>query len=212
MKPIRVLLADDHPIVRAGMRVLLEKDPEIKVIGETNNGLEALQLVRSLSPDVLLLDIEMPGMNGVMAAEQLKIEKAKTYILALSAYDEREYIQALLYTGASGYLLKDEAPEMLIKAVKGAALGQSGWISHKAVAKVINTDNRNDGAHLTARQQQILRCLLKAMSNQEIAHKLQISKKTVEKHVEMIHKKLGLHSRVELAIWAIRRNFDQGPE
>lgn len=136
LKQTKVLLADDHARIRAGIRQLLSNIPDIRVIGEAGDGVEALQMVEELEPDVLLLDVEMPRKNGQQVAMELRERRSKVRVLAFSAYDDRNYIQGMLESGASGYLTKDEVPEVLIEAVRGVARGEDGWIS-KRVEKII---------------------------------------------------------------------------
>jgi DNA-binding NarL/FixJ family response regulator len=131
MDSIRVVLADDHPLIRAGIRSVLHKTSDIRVVGEADNGYEALALVHSLSPDVLLLDMEMPGMKGIEVAEELEAAGSPVPILVLSAYEEKQFILGVLATGAAGYLTKEEIPERIIQAVRGIAKGETGWISPK---------------------------------------------------------------------------------
>ena len=135
----RVVLADDNEIIREGIRKLLKKAQDIQVVGEARDGLEALRMVKEVAPDVLLLDVEMPRMNGIEVARQLKKEQVKTRILVLSAYGDREYIKEMLANGAAGYLLKDEAPERIIEAVHGVAKGETGWVSPQTAAKLRQT-------------------------------------------------------------------------
>lgn len=136
MERIRVLIADDHAIMRVGIRNILSRSEQIQVVGEASNGTEALHLISELDPDVLVLDMEMPVMDGVEVARRLRAERARVHILVLSAYDDRQYILEMLQMGAAGYLIKDEAPEVIVEAVQGIAAGQTGWISRKAAARL----------------------------------------------------------------------------
>jgi DNA-binding NarL/FixJ family response regulator len=136
MTIIRVLIAEDHPAVRAGIRSLLETAPDIVIAGETGNGRDALRLTREISPDVLLLDIEMPGLTGVEVARRLQAAKSPVRILVLSAYDDREYVHGMLASGAAGYLTKEEAPELLLEAVRRVSQGEEGWLSRRASRSV----------------------------------------------------------------------------
>ena len=130
-KKIRVVLADDHAVLRMGIRSLLNQSEDIQVIGNHSTGLEAIRAVKELKPDVLLLDVEMPEMDGVEVTRRLQEEKAPVRILVLSAYNDREYIQETLEMGVAGYLIKDEAPSSIVDAVRGVARGQQGWLSRK---------------------------------------------------------------------------------
>jgi DNA-binding NarL/FixJ family response regulator len=162
MSPTKVLLVDDHPIVRTGIRNLLERAAEINVVGEASDGFEALKLVEKLSPDVVLLDMEMPGMNGSEVAIHLKEAGSPVKILALSAHDDKQYIQELLANGASGYLTKEEVPEAIIEAVRGVARGEQGWVSRKIAAKMTTWMNEDSPARhkgLTPREVQVLKIL-----------------------------------------------------
>lgn len=132
----RVVLADDHPRVRAGLRSLLARADDIQIVGEASNGEEALRLVETLTPDVLLLDVEMPRMNGVEVARHLREVGAQVRILVLSGYNDRQYITALLSVGASGYLTKEEVPDKIIRAVRGVARGEGAWISRRVASQL----------------------------------------------------------------------------
>jgi DNA-binding NarL/FixJ family response regulator len=132
----RVVLAEDHERVRHGIRSLLEKTSDIEVVGEANNGLDAIRLVKELEPDVLLLDVEMPGLNGIEVARRLKSQGLSTRILVLSAYDDQEYILELLDHEVSGYLIKGEAPEHIVEAVRGVARDENGWVSPQVAMKL----------------------------------------------------------------------------
>ena len=210
MSPTKVLLVDDHPIVRTGIRNLLERAAEINVVGEASDGYEALKLVDKLSPDVVLLDMEMPGMNGKEVAVQLKQAGSSVKILVLSAHDDRQYIQELLANGASGYLTKEEVPEAIIEAVRGVARGEQGWVSRKVAAKMtawMNEDSPAKEKGLTPREVQVLKKVVAGKTNQEIGLDLGISEKTVEKHLEGVFSKLGVTSRVEAAVHALREGW-----
>ena len=131
MKQTKVLLVDDHARVRAGIRRLLDNQPDIIVIGEAEDGEEALKMVDELAPDIILLDVEMPRMNGHQVAQQLRERNSHVRVLALSAYDDRHYIEGMLESGAAGYLTKDEVPEVLVEALRGVARGEDGWFSKR---------------------------------------------------------------------------------
>jgi DNA-binding NarL/FixJ family response regulator len=136
MEKIRVVIADDHAIMRVGIRNILSRSKEICVVGEASNGTEAIQLINELNPDVLVLDMEMPVMDGVEVARRLRSDQSPVNILVLSAYDDRQYILEMLNMGAAGYLIKDEAPEVIVDAVHGVARGEKGWISRKASVRL----------------------------------------------------------------------------
>jgi len=211
MTHIRVVLADDHPIVRTGIRNLLEKAPDIEVVGEAHNGDEALRFVKELTPDVLLLDMEMPALKGVDVARQLKGAGLPTRILALSAYDDKQYILGLLAAGAAGYLTKEEVPETIIEAVRGVARGEQGWVSRRVAAQMA-TWTRGEETHgtmaaLTNREMEVLQWVVAGKTNQEIGLALGISEKTVEKHLDAVFKKLGVASRVEAAVLAVKEGL-----
>ncbi len=136
MSKIRVVIADDHAIMRVGIKNILTRSSEICVVGEASDGAEAITLVNELHPDVLILDMEMPVMDGVEVARRLQASQSPVRILVLSAYDDRQYILEMLNMGASGYLIKDEAPEVIVDAVQGISNGEKGWISRKAALRV----------------------------------------------------------------------------
>lgn len=208
MTKIRVVLADDHPVVRTGIRALLERAPDILIVAEAENGAEVLQLVKEHMPDVLVLDIEMPHLSGVEVAQQLKQQEMPVRILALSAYSDDHYVQKILLTGASGYLTKEEAPRMIIDAVRGVALGEEGWMSRRAIAQMSALARNNDAqSELTAREREVLVQVAEGKTNQEIALKLNISESTVEKHVGALLAKLKVASRVEAAVRAVRKGW-----
>ena len=206
MSDIGVLIADDHPIVCRGIRNLLEPAAGITVVGEAHSGAEALRLIQSLHPDIVLLDVELSDMSGIDVIKQLNQSKISVRILGLSSYDDREFISQLLSLGASGYLLKDEIPEQIIEAIRGVARGETGWVSRKVAAKLSQILQKDqDGAtDLTHRELDVLRLVVAAKTNGEIGVLLGISEKTVEKHLDTIFRKLGVASRVEAAVLAVR--------
>lgn len=210
---IRVVLADDHPVVRNGIRKMLSRDGDIVVVGEACTGQEALDLIRALSPNVLLLDMDMPGMNGIKVAGEVKRLYPNTNILALSGYEDRSYIMEILQLGANGYLTKDEAQETIIEAVKGVARGEMGWLSRRVAAQISSWMRKNDPDSniLTQRELEVLRQVAEGKTNQRIALELHISEKTIEKYLESILRKLGVNTRVEAAVYAVRNNLLNKP-
>jgi DNA-binding NarL/FixJ family response regulator len=205
---IRVLVVDDHPIVRSGILRLLSPVPDIHVIGEAGNGQDAIRLVQELHPDVMLLDMQLPDMYGSEVAKKLRSDRQPVNILALSAYDDKQFVLELLASGADGYLIKDEAESMIVDAIRGVARGERGWFSRKISAQLpIWAKNRNKTAKLTNRELEVLRQMVAGQSNQKIAVMLAISEKTVEKHLEEIYSKLGVKSRVAAAVHAIREGL-----
>jgi DNA-binding NarL/FixJ family response regulator len=209
MPPTSVLLVDDHPVVRAGIKNLLEQAPDIVVVGEASNGTEALRLANELSPDVLLLDMEMPGMSGNEVAQKLQESGSSVRILALSAHDDKQYIQELLANGASGYLVKEEVPEAIVEAVRGVSRGERGWVSRRIAAQMSSwmREEEHDRKGLTSREIQVLENVVAGKTNQEIGLALGISEKTVEKHLEGVFAKLEVASRVEAAVRAVREGL-----
>jgi DNA-binding NarL/FixJ family response regulator len=209
MPHTRVVLVDDHPVVRAGIKNLLEQAPDIEVVGEASNGLQAITMVEELTPDVLLLDMEMPGMSGNEVAQKLLEKGSGVRVLALSAHDDKQYIQELLSNGASGYLIKEEVPETIVEAVRGVARGERGWVSRRVAAQMSSWMQDDDQTRkgLTTREVQVLQAVVAGKTNQEIGLSLGISEKTVEKHLEGVFAKLEVASRVEAAVRAVREGW-----
>ena len=206
MQTIRVILVDDHPVVRNGIHSLLDKANDIEIVGEANLGEEALRLLDETPADVLLLDMELPDIPGTQVAEQVKKNHPDLKILSLSAHDDSTYVRQVLELGAAGYLMKDEAPEVIIEAVRGVAHGQQGWISRGVAAQMVGWIQAGapEGAKLTPREQETLRLLVEGRTNQAIGLELHISEKTVEKYIKAIFEKLNVSSRVEAAVVAVR--------
>ncbi|MEJ2708852.1 MAG: response regulator transcription factor [Anaerolineales bacterium] len=206
---IRVLLVDDHPVVRLGIRKLIEKEADIEVVGEAENGKEALAKVGELSPDVILLDMEMPEMTGNQVAYHLQEQGASVRILALSAYDDKQYIQELLKNGASGYLIKEEVAESIVEAVRGVARGEQGWVSRSVAERLSSLlqEDESPQSELTPRELEVLQELVTGKTNQEIGLSMGVSEKTVEKHLRRIFEKMGVVSRVDAAVRALREGW-----
>lgn len=208
MSEIRVLLVDDHPIIRSGIKMLLEQASDIVVVGETDRGDDVVGLVNRLHPDVLLLDMEMPGKSGVDVARELQSTGSAVRILVLSAYDDDEYISSLISNGASGYLTKEEALGTIVEAVRGVARGEEGWFSRRAAAQIAamaRKETSSGGLELTDREEEVLQMLAKGWTNTRIAHELSVSERTVRFHLSNIYDKLGVGSRAEAIAWALRR-------
>jgi DNA-binding NarL/FixJ family response regulator len=209
MPDIRVLIVDDHPITCKGIRDLLEPAIGISVAGEAHTGAEALQMIESLKPNVVLLDMKLPDMNGIEIIKKAYKAGTNARILGLSSYNDREFISELLTFGASGYLLKDEVPEEIINAVRGVAGGESGWVSRKVAALLsqILVREQEGGTDLTSRELEVLSLVVDGKTNNQIGLSLGISSKTVEKHLHAIFRKMGVVSRVEAAILAVQESL-----
>lgn len=206
-KKIRVLMIDDHPIVRSGIRMLLEKAGNIEVVGEADRGDDAVGLLKRLKPDVLLLDMEMPGKTGVEVAREVEAARLPVRVLALSAHDDEEYILNLLANGAAGYLTKEEALDTIVDAVTGVANGEEGWLSRRAAARMatMTRKRQRDIIDLTDREEEVLKLVSEGWTNNRIATELALSERTVRFHLTNIYDKLGVTSRAEAISWAVRR-------
>lgn len=209
MSTIHILLVDDHPVVRRGIRDLLEKAGDIDIVGEASNGADALHQVGEVHPDVLLLDMELPDIQGPLVAQQIGRQHPEIKILALSAHDDAVYIRGLLELGAAGYLMKEEAPQVIVDAVRGVAQGDKGWVSRRIAAKISDwvQAGKPVDTNLSLREQEVLRLVVQGMTNQAIAVELGISEKTIEKHMGEIFIKLNVTSRVEAAVYAVREGL-----
>jgi two-component system, NarL family, response regulator DegU len=209
MEDINVVLADDHVVVRNGIKMLLENEKEIKVIGEASDGIEALDAVKRLQPDVLVIDIRMPNMNGLEATSKLKDYSDKTKALILSMHNDEDYILQSVESGASGYLLKDSTKEEFLKAIRSISQGGkyfSGDISNVLVNSYLTVKNpkpvgpNSDGNdyELTKREKEILKLIYEGEGNKEIAEQLNKSVRTIETHRFNIMKKIKVGNVVEL--------------
>jgi DNA-binding NarL/FixJ family response regulator len=189
--------------------MLLERASDIVVVGEAENGPAALELVGSLKPDVLLLDVQMAGMDGVAVASALQSAGSTVRVLALSAYDDERFIRELLAHGAAGYLTKDEAPDVIVDAVRGVAHGEEGWFSRRAAARMAAWSRRDssDTTHITEREAEVLTLLARGWTNNVIAEELFLSERTVRFHLQNIYGKIDVGSRGEAIAWALREGY-----
>jgi len=210
-KVIRVLLVDDHPPLRVGLRVLLNRAPDVEVVAEAGSGQDALALIESHQPDVVVLDCQLPDMDGVGAATEVQQRGLPVKVLALSAYADDPYVQGMMAAGAVGYLLKEEAPGAIVDAVRAAARGEerfsptvaarmAAWAREETLAPPI--------ADLTGREREVLQWLVKGWNNQRIAKELGISERTVRFHLRNAYDKIDVNSRTEAAVWAVRQGLE----
>ncbi len=215
---IRVMLVEDHVLVREGTRELLDREKDLQVVAEAGDGEEAVQLAAAHRPDVVIMDIAMPRLNGIEATKQIKATNPATAVLVLTAYDDDQYIFAFLEVGAAGYLLKDVSRDDLVRAIRAVHAGES--VLHPAVArKVINYFARQTAKRrvdeyeesvldsLTNREMEVLKLAAKGMTNREIASALTISVRTVQVHLSSVFSKLGVGSRIEAVLYALRKGW-----
>jgi DNA-binding NarL/FixJ family response regulator len=207
MTSIRVILADDHTGVRTSIRKFLESVSDIEVVGEASNGIEAFHLVEELTPDVLLLDIEMPGMSGIEIARRLQAAKSSVSILVLSAYNDWPYVQGLLDIGVAGYLTKAESPELIVEAVRGVAQGEQGWIGQQVAKQILAQFHHTQKLALTKREKAVLGLVIAGKTDQEIEQALGLSRRLLETYLETICAKLGVTSRLAAAKRALQEEI-----
>lgn len=212
MKPIRILLADDHTVMRRGLRLLLESQPDFSVVAEAADGREAIAQAEAAEPDVAILDIAMPNLSGIEAAQRMNTALPRTAIVILSMHSDEGYVLRALKAGAKGYLLKDSAEGDLIEAIRAVHQGKtffSAEITKMLVADYVQ-EIRTRGVEdsydlLTSREREILQLLAERKSNKEIATSLHLSPYTVETHRRNLQEKLNLHSLAELILYAVRK-------
>lgn len=224
---MKVLLADDHRIVREGLRSLLESQPDLEVVAEASDGRQAVEMARDLSPDVVVMDVAMPQLNGIEATRQLANGGGGMKIVALSMHSDRRFVSEALKAGASGYVLKDGAFEELITAIR-SVVSERVYLSPRVAGVVVEDyvrrlpDRGGDGAHpgqqeqaprrsafdtLTPREREVLQLMAEGYATKEVAHRLHVSVKTVETHRRQIMEKLDMHSVAELTKYAIREGL-----
>jgi DNA-binding NarL/FixJ family response regulator len=200
----RVLITDDHGVVRQGLRMFLSLDPDFEVVGEASNGEEALAMARDLGPDVVLMDLLMPVMDGISATEKIRAELPDVEVIALTSVLEDASVTGAVRAGAIGYLLKDTDSEELIRAIKAAADGRV-HLAPEAAARLMREVRAPESPEaLTDREAQVLRLLARGKANKQIASSLYVSEKTVKAHVSSILMKLGVQSRTQAALYAVR--------
>jgi NarL family two-component system response regulator LiaR len=201
---IRILLVDDHTVVRKGLRTFLSYDPELEVVGEAADGAQALSKARELTPDVVLMDLLMPGMDGIAATAAIRRELPEIEVLALTSVLEDASVVGAVRAGAIGYLLKDTQAEALCQAIKAAAAGQV-QLTPRAAARLMQAVSTPESPEaLTERETDVLRLLAQGQSNKQIARSLNNTEKTIKTHVSRILSKLGVQSRTQATLYAIR--------
>jgi len=209
---IRVLIADDHGIVRGGLRLLLERQPDIDVVAEAVDGVDALEQALQHRPDVCVLDVSMPRMTGLQAARQIRAHRPETTVLILSMHDDQRYVFDALKAGASGYVLKREVDHALLDAVRAVAGGEA-FLTNAVERSLIREWMREGVAGpeepLSPREQEVLKLIAEAYTNRQIAETLHVAEKTVESHRANLLRKLGMRDRVELVRYAIRRGLTE---
>jgi DNA-binding NarL/FixJ family response regulator len=217
MPPIRILLADDHPGFSAGLRGHLDREPDLDVVAVASDGDRALALARQHRPDVLVLDMEMPGRSGLEVARALRtLDDPPVQVLVLSAYEDEEYIFGILDAGAAGYLSKQEPLRAIAEAIRGAARGETGWLSRKIAALYVRRHRETRAeppteaqAHLdalTEREREVLGLVARGLTNADLADALFIAESTAKKHVHALYAKLPADTRAQLVAWAWRHD------
>ena len=214
MDTIRILLADDHALVRQGTRELLEQQEDLEVIAEASDGKEAVQLALREVPDVVIIDFSMPRLNGIEATRQIKAVSPNIAVLVLTAYDSEQYVFAFLEAGAAGYLLKDVSVDELVKAVRAVYAGES--VLHPAITRKVISRFARTGAgqgtedtldQITERELEVLKLAARGLSNRDIARELDISMRTVQTHLSNVFNKLGVGSRTEAVMLGLRKGL-----
>ena len=207
---IRVLVADDHPIVRSGIRNELARQADIEVVGEAADGEEVLSLAEKLQPDVILLDLRMPGMKAVQVLRALQKEEPTPAVLVLSAYGDLENVRGMLRAGARGYLVKDMDPQAILEGIRAVASGGT-WVAPKVMQGLMeytaSEQAETENEELSPREREVLQLLGKGYSNSRIADEMDVKERTVRLHLENLMSKMGVDNRVEAVLAAIRRGW-----
>jgi DNA-binding NarL/FixJ family response regulator len=216
MEKAKVMLVDDHVLVREGTRELLEREDDLEIVAEAGDGEQAVRLASDCSPDIVIMDIALPKLNGIEATKQIKAGNPATAVLVLTAYDDDQYVFTLLEAGAAGYLLKDVTTADLIAAIRAVRAGES--VLHPAIARKVishftqrsDEEQPEEGApvdQLTDREMEVLRLAARGMTNRGIADELSISVRTAQVHLSNVFSKLGVGSRTEAVLFALRKGW-----
>jgi len=212
---IKILLVDDHTLFRSGMKLLLQRNPEFEIVGETADGVEGVKRAKQLRPDVVLMDLNMPGLSGLEAMQLIVEDMPNIAVLMLTVSEEAEDLSAALRGGAKGYLLKNIDADYLTQSIKRAAAGEP-VIADAMTAKLVmqfrsgmNTPQLTDKEKMTPRERETMICVARGESNKEIARNLNVAESTVKIHVQHILKKLNLSSRVQIAVYAVEHGMDK---
>ena len=211
-KTIRILVADDHALFREGLRRILELEKDIKIVGEAKDGAETFELVRRLRPDVILMDISLPGPNGIRITRQIKKRYRKVYVIMLSMYEDTAHITESFQAGASGYVIKTRPSGELIQTIRSVSregVSIPPTIEHKLLKGIRKPDflSGTKRAHLTKREVKILRLVASGNTNKEIVKKLFMSEKTVKNHLNHIYRKLGVKNRAQAVVEGLKRDY-----
>jgi DNA-binding NarL/FixJ family response regulator len=205
-RAIRVVLVDDHAVIRAGLQQLLAGTADIEVVGQAENGREALEVVRRMRPDVVLMDLQMPGVDGVTATRMIMAEKLGVDVLVLTSYSDSERIVAALDAGAVGYLLKDADPDDVLQGIRAVSRGESP-IHPRAARTLLGIRAGSSQIQLTSRETEILRLVREGLANKQIARRLEISERTVKAHLTSAFARIGVADRTQAALWVERNGL-----
>lgn len=210
-EPITILIADDHPLIRQGLRVVIEAQPDLRLVGEAVNGGQAVQLAQALHPDIIIMDLKMPVMDGLSAAREISLTVPRAQVLILTSFPDDENVYAAIKAGAVGFLLKDASAEYLLDAIRTVQGGES--VLHPAIARKLMREIKEPSRlppttdPLTARELEVLACMAQGMSNRQIAQQLSVSVRTVSSHVRSILDKLHLANRTQAALYAVEQGI-----
>ena len=207
---MRILIADDHGIVRGGMKLLIDRQPDMEVVAEAEDGVEALETALRVRPDLAVLDVSMPRLTGLQAARQIKAHLPDCQVLMLSMHDDQRYVFEALKAGASGYVLKRDVDQSLLDAIRAVHRGEAfltNAVERSMIREWMSDSTKGPEEPLSPREQEVLKLIAEAHTNREIADTLHLAEKTVESHRANILRKLGMRDRVELVRYAVRRGL-----